>query len=880
MSVVDRDRWRVLEPLLDQALELTAEERERWLASLRTTSAPLADELATLLSNEEFADRRGFLAERPDADASLAGFRLGAYTLERPLGHGGMGSVWLARRTDGATAEDAAPVAIKLLNLALLSPTGQERFRREGAMLDRLAHPGIARLLETGVSPGGQPYLVLEYVDGRRVDDYVAAHALSRDERVRLFLQVLDAVGHAHANLIVHRDLKPSNVLVTDAGAVKLLDFGIAKLLDAEGSGARTALTAEGGRALTPDYAAPEQVRGDAVTTATDVYALGVLLYVLLSGRHPTAEGCRTPADAVRALFDVQPPRLGLGDLDTILAKALRKEPRERYQTVTAVAEDLERFLRHEPVSARPYSLASRARKFVLRNRAAVVATAATLAALLGATEFSVRQMDEARRQRDVAMDASRRADAQVEFQALLMSQVGARPVTMREILDRARAALERRHAGDPRVLAPMLVQLASRYADLGDSKIRGALLARAESLAAGGAPAQLPAIGCHAADNLRTQGRYDEADARLRSAEALLRRSPGADAEVVCLMARVDLENEVGHTERSMPLIRRAIAISDSVGARRDIRYVTLLSSLATALDEQKRPRDAVVVFRRVDALMDSAGLGETVASAINEHNLAVTLINLGEMADAGRALQRVLDRMRTSDPTGHLPQQPLIHYAHTALYRDHADSAAKYFALLARQAAAEGNAYWEGRALFGLAQAQLRLGRAAETRRTLARFRQIVDTTRLKSSDDQIVDERFLLAQLALADGDPASSNALVTQVLRRHGYFGGKRRRTQHSALLLAAESALALGRPAEALRYAGAARATATADSLAEARSARVGEARLVEGRALLAGGDTAAGRTAIERALAALRIGVGAEHPRTREAASLLDGLRR
>src|SRR5215831_674421 len=226
MPVMDRDRWRVLEPLLDEVLDLAPGERVRWLDELRTTHPDIADELGGLLKEEETLDR-AFL-ERP-VNVSLAGLELGGWTLEQPIGHGGMGSVWRARRSDGRFDGTAA---VKLLNLALVSDAGQARFRREGSVLARLAHPAISRLLDAGVSPSGQPYLVLEHVNGQPIDAYVSARRLTTEARVRLFLQVLDAVGHAHANLIVHRDLKPSNILITPDGHAKLLDFGIAKLVD------------------------------------------------------------------------------------------------------------------------------------------------------------------------------------------------------------------------------------------------------------------------------------------------------------------------------------------------------------------------------------------------------------------------------------------------------------------------------------------------------------------------------------------------------------------------------------------------------------------------------------------------------------------------
>ena len=243
--------------------------------------------------------------------------------------------MWLAQRSDGRYAGRAA---VKLLNLSLLGPAGTERFKREGSALARLTHPNIARLIDAGVTSEGQPYLVLEYVEGQPIDRWCEASALDVRARVRLFLQVLDAVAHAHSKLILHRDLKPPNILVTADGQVKLLDFGIAKLMDEEQLRApAAALTQFPGRAFTPEYAAPEQVEGAEVTTATDVYALGVLLYSLLTSRHPTADPSQTPVDQLRAVVDSDPVRPSAtvrelrGDLDNIIAKALKKLPAERY---------------------------------------------------------------------------------------------------------------------------------------------------------------------------------------------------------------------------------------------------------------------------------------------------------------------------------------------------------------------------------------------------------------------------------------------------------------------------------------------------------------------------------------------------------------------
>lgn len=426
MPRVDPDRWRAVSPHLDRALELTSgPERDAWLASLRMQDPTLAAEVEILIARMDGLRDARFLDDAaehlpatfplsPPMLEALPGAAIGAYTLVSPIGRGGMGTVWLAERADGRFDRR---VAIKFLNLALAG-YGEDRFKREGRILARLAHPHIAQLLDAGVTAAGQPYLVLEHVDGEPIDRYCEHHGLDVPARLRLFLDVLDAVAHAHASLIVHRDLKPSNVLVTREGSVKLLDFGIAKLLEDEDGGVPTVLTVDGAAALTPAYAAPEQVTGQPVSTATDVFALGVLLYVLLTGTHPAGASVQSAAELVKAIVETDPPRPSeavvrkratattaaaasseaeavrsitspeklrrtlRGDLDTIVGKALKKRPAERFASVTALADDVRRYLRHEPIGARPDSIAYRATKFVRRNRLAVGAALITLTGL------------------------------------------------------------------------------------------------------------------------------------------------------------------------------------------------------------------------------------------------------------------------------------------------------------------------------------------------------------------------------------------------------------------------------------------------------------------------------------------------------------------
>ncbi len=398
---MNRERWLAIKPSLEKALDLDTEARRAWLSELAVTSPDVADDVEQLLAFEATSGDDGL--DRPlmialaNPDATWAGRVIGAYRLERQIGRGGMGSVWLAHATD----RTGATVAIKLLNRALLGRAGRERFAREGRVLAQLKHPNIARLIDAGLTDDGQPFLVLEYIVGTSIDRFADQLRCTLEERITLFLAALAGVAHAHANLVVHRDIKPSNILVGDDGVPKLLDFGIAKLL-AEGREVAdpSSLSRESGSALTPRYAAPEQIRCEPVSAATDVYALGVLLYELISGRHPTSEGCTTAAEQIAAVLDVTPLLMSdcvtavharsqedahalaalrqstpdtihafcRGTLDRIVAKALAKAPSARHRSVADLASDLANFLNALQGGSAGPSWGSRTRDFVRRH--------------------------------------------------------------------------------------------------------------------------------------------------------------------------------------------------------------------------------------------------------------------------------------------------------------------------------------------------------------------------------------------------------------------------------------------------------------------------------------------------------------------------------
>jgi eukaryotic-like serine/threonine-protein kinase len=630
MQSFDPDLWRKLSPYLDEALEIDPAHRAGWLAAVGAKDPGVAAELQLLLAEHQAIADSGFLDGVVDASVrplpSLAGQVFGAYRLLSLIGHGGMGSVWLAERCDGRFEGRAA---VKLLNIAVMGRAGEERFRREGNILARLTHPNIARLIDAGVSPTGQPYLVLEHVDGQAIDGYCDEHSLSVEARLRLFLDVLEAVIHAHANLVVHRDIKPGNVLVSVAGHVKLLDFGIAKLLeDDEGSdGARSPDTAPLTRdawAATPQYAAPEQVAGGTVTTATDVYALGVLLYVLLTGTHPAGAAVQSPATLIHAIVEVAPRRpsdvvgqpetpealsshavrcgttparlrrMLRGDLDTIIAKALKKNAAERYASVTALSDDIRRFLRHEPITARPDTLRYRAVTFVKRHARGVAASAAVVMLIAALTAYhTVRlqaERDRAQREAAKARKASEVLTGLLTAADPFDGQGSRADPTIRGILDAGTEQVEKELAGQPELRAGMLTVLGRIYRRLGAFDKAQLLLEQA--LASGNA-----AFDVEHADLAQTlhdlgvvltdKGDYAAAAQRLEQALAMRRRLLGNEhADVAVTLSELGrVYQDLGWNQRAEPLQREALRIRQKVLGEEDPETAVSQSDLASVL-------------------------------------------------------------------------------------------------------------------------------------------------------------------------------------------------------------------------------------------------------------------------------------------------------
>jgi non-specific serine/threonine protein kinase/serine/threonine-protein kinase len=428
--------------VFDGALALDPAARAAFLEQACGGDTELRREVDSLLEANEQA--RGFLsgpAALPGEEEPAAPARpIGPYRVLGVIARGGMGTVYRAVRDDDTFRKT---VALKLVRASAASAEIERRFRQERQILGRLQHPNIAAILDGGATEEGQPYLVMEYVEGSPITAYCDAHGLGPRERLGLFASVCDAVEYAHRNLVVHRDLKPDNILVTADGIPKLLDFGIAKLL-AAGVDPDAAPTATMLPMMTPDYASPEQVKGEPITTATDVYSLGVLLYELLAGRKPYVVKSDSMEEIVRAVCVTEPPppsstvsaagRAALkGDLDTIVMKAMRKEPDRRYSSAQALGDDLRRHLEGRPVLARPDTVRYRASKFVRRNRGLVAAVALVMAALVGGLAAATRQARIAERERALAQrrfqDVRRLANSFVfEFHDAIRDLPGSTP--------------------------------------------------------------------------------------------------------------------------------------------------------------------------------------------------------------------------------------------------------------------------------------------------------------------------------------------------------------------------------------------------------------------------------------------------------------------
>jgi serine/threonine-protein kinase len=609
-------RLQQIKALFDELVELSPAAWDTRLAEAAGDDLDLMAEVRSLLAvhaqtvqalDDSLSDRMRASISRTEVD--LSGQRVGPYELVRRIGIGGMGTVYEATRVDDQFRKQ---VAIKFLRRGVESEVAVRRFRYERQILANLTHRNIAALLDGGVTPEGQPYFVMEYVAGEPITHWALARHLSVTERVRLMIQVCTAVQHAHQSLVVHRDLKPGNILVADDGTVKLLDFGIAKLLREEEGIDQLPPTQGGARALTPEYASPEQVRGLAVGTTSDVYALGVVLFEMLTGTIPFVLRGKLFAEIEQIVSQQPPPKpssvltperataLGersvsrarsrlTGDLDAIVLTALRKEPERRYGSAEQLARDLRAWLDGLPVSARPDKLGYRFTKFVQRRRIEVAAATLAIASLIGGVAATTMQARTAQVERTRA----------TEIKDFLTTMLGAanpgsmgRDITMREVLDSALTRVDAL-AGQPQLEAEVRGVIADTYLALGDYQVAHEQYSRAVALLRSEAPAgDYPTAVMLGKLALASEflGTYQAADSTLTEAELLLRRTAkrGDPAVAHLLERRASLQQELGDLASAEVIQRQALATREQFTPDDDAGLATSLNNLAIIVGQQ----------------------------------------------------------------------------------------------------------------------------------------------------------------------------------------------------------------------------------------------------------------------------------------------------
>jgi tetratricopeptide (TPR) repeat protein len=669
-----------------------------------------------------------------------------------------MGNVWLARRSDGRFE---GQVAVKFLNVAFASRAVLERFRREGDILARLDHPHITRLLDAGVSSIGQPYLMLEHIKGEHIDLYCDTNALALADRIRLFLDVLDGVAHAHANLIVHRDIKPSNVLVTGKGEVKLLDFGIAKLLeDSEQPGAATMLTREGGWALTPEYAAPEQLSRGAVTTAIDIYSSGVLLFVLLGGRLRTRSAPETMLAPPDAEFQKLPNVPS--DFNTIVTKALKKNPAERYASAAAFAEDLRRYLNHEPILARPDSFGYRTAKF-LRRRWKPVTVAAALVLLVAALTafYTIRLAAERNRARLEAAKASKVSDLLIGMLTASdpYDNRGTQEPTVRSILDSGAQRVHKELAAQPEVEAQMLTVIGRVYQRLGQYDKARPLLEEAVAIGRRSPESEGLAQSLNDLGALRReQGDFAQAERLLLEALAMRRRLLGQNhADIaVTLDDLSSIYRLQGDNKRAEPLLREALEMRRKVLGNEHPQTATSMNDLALVFWENGDLSNAAALFRQALAVFRKVGPDDaTTASVLN--NLALVAEDLGDRPGAVALFRQTLAIRRKALDKNH-PEIAisLNNLSHPLREEGQYEEAAS----LLREALQIAGAAWgdkhpiTGIIMFNLAHVELLQGKPAGAEPLARNALEIFQRT-LHQDDWRIADAKSLLGGLLIALG-----------------------------------------------------------------------------------------------------------------------------
>ncbi len=894
----DAERLRRLNALLEVALALPNDERAAWLRSLPPEQhdvVPLLHKLLQRAAVETDTFLRRPLALGIDELADIdevpdsPGDEVGPYRLLRVLGAGGMSVVWLAERSDGSLQRQ---VALKLPRGGW-APGLARRMARERDILAALEHPRIARLYDAGVTAAGRPWLAMECVSGVPIDAFCREHGLDVPQRLHLFLQVAGAVAHAHARLVVHRDLKPSNILVTPDGEVRLLDFGVAKLIDDESVPAAQ-LTQALGRALTPDYASPEQVAGKPVTVATDVYSLGVVLYELLTGTRPYRLGRHSAAALEEAIVSAHVPlastciegdrrlaRRLRGDLDNVLAKALRKDATQRYASVESMAADIERHLNGEPVQARPVSALYRASRFVLRHRGAVAAAAllfaTVLTGLIGTISQAARadrHAEQALHERDAALRELKFAEAAQSLMGFVLNERPNEPFTTAELLERADEVLDTRYAGDAELRARLQVVVADLFGEQREYRRALAVLDRAQASAqASGNVALGAGVQCRRAGALaetavhETAGRlFADAFERL---SALVPSDAKTQALVSCHAHRSGFHAAMARAQASIDDATEALRL---IGTPRPAQVATAgLLRLRVASGHSTLGRFATaagLLDRELDETVRTGQAGSTLALEI-ANALGVTLARAGQPLRAAAVLERGLALAQQGG--GREDPALVINHARVLIELGRAADTLLPLERATARSRQAGDPLFEAVGTFVSASAHCEL-------HDRARCAALLDASRDKLRK-VLSPQRAFWGNVELQQARLAIAQGELPHARRSLAALASRDRDAEHIAIRARALTLLArieaeLGETASAREHAAEALDAARAASAGFAHSASIGTALLARACVERAQHDTAAARRTAREALEHLRTSAGDGATATREADEL------
>ncbi len=673
-----------VEELFEASSQLSQDKRAAFLdtACGQDTAVRIAVEKLLTAANSaehyfsDLSDRLG-LQSVFDGDLELPRTEsIGVYRLVELIGRGGMGAVYLAERADEQFEKQ---VALKLLPIGVGGEAAQRRFLAERQILARLVHPHIARLLDGGITDDGTPYFVMDYVDGVPIDVYCDDNQLDLERRIALFIDVAEAVEYAHRNLVVHRDIKPGNILVESSGDVKLLDFGVAKLLVPDAND--DPLTRAGGRPLTLMYASPESIRGEAVTTAADVYSLGLLLYVLLTGRFPYPVNKQDLSETQRLIceYDAIPPSRGLlslpadtarqiaanagskprilarrleGDLDTIIIKALRKDPDRRYSTVEQFIADLRRFQQELPVVARPSSTAYRLKKFARRHKAGVAAAATIAIALLavaGIAAYSA--VSSAQQAREIA--AERDNAEQINdfllsiFELSSPNQTKGETVTALELLDRSAERMRTEMAGQPQRQALLMHSIAMVYSEMSQFDTAKGLLEEARAMHRDNGSHRSADYASSTelyAEIRETEGAFDEAEETVREAIGIRRELAVPEDLAFSLLMLGRIQHKSGQMEEAESLYRQALQIRRSVNDDDDETIAKALSYIGSILQQRGELDDAEAMQREALGIRRDVYGDDHMILIESHHNLGTVLMEKGDLDTARSHLEEAL--------------------------------------------------------------------------------------------------------------------------------------------------------------------------------------------------------------------------------------------